>query len=98
MRELSLVELESELAAALPSRNLMCCRRRRRRHASGGQGGTSASYGSAANGNMTSQSNNNPQTVVNTGTLHSAGIRLNPVNTNDNTNQQTATPLNFGVA
>ena len=87
MREISFVELESELSAVLPTRNLM----RRRR------GGVSASFGSAANGNSTFQENMNPQTVVNVGRLHDAGIKLSSYNTNSNDNTQTATPINFGI-
>jgi hypothetical protein len=100
--ELSLVELESELAAELPTRNLL---RRRRRH-----GGTSAkaSFGSGANANSTDQQNFNPQTVVNTGRVESqpvptwtedrgGGISVESYNQNDNSNTQTATPINFGL-
>jgi hypothetical protein len=89
--ELSLVELESELSAELPTRNLM----RRRRH----HGGTSAraSFGSGANANSTDQLNSNAQTVVNTGKVTGSGIRVSSYNQNDNSNTQTATPLNFGV-
>ncbi|HEX6819563.1 MAG TPA: hypothetical protein VF120_14390 [Ktedonobacterales bacterium] len=97
MYELSLAELESELSALLPPRNLMCHRRRRKAVKHAASAGNSASYGSALNADSTTQTNSNPQTVVNTGTLHSAGIKLNPSNTNSNTNQQTGTPLNFGV-
>ena len=98
MIELSLVELESELSALLPTRNLM--RRKRcgcRSHGGNGGNGISADHGSAANGNSTSQLNSNPQFVVNTGRLHSAGIKLSSYNTNSNDNTQTATPINFGV-
>jgi hypothetical protein len=91
MYELSLVELESELAAELPTRNLL---RRRRRH-----GGTSAkaSFGSGANANSTHQENFNPQTVVNTGRVSGQGIELESDNQNENSNTQTATPINFGL-
>ncbi len=89
MYELSLVELESELAAALPSRNLM------RRHRGGVK--AHASYGSGANANGTEQVNSNAQTVVNSGRVSGAGIRLSSFNRNSNTTTQTATPLNFGV-
>jgi hypothetical protein len=91
MYELSLVELESELSAELPTRNLL---RRRRSH-----GGTSAraSFGSGANANSTDQLNSNAQTVVNTGKVHGDGIELESYNKNDNWNTQTATPLNFSV-
>jgi hypothetical protein len=90
MYELSLVELESELAAELPTRNLL----RRRRH-----GGTSAraSFGSGANANSTDQQNFNPQTVVNTGRVSGQGISLESHNENSNWNTQTATPINFGI-
>jgi hypothetical protein len=91
MYELSLVELESELSAELPTRNLL---RRRRRH-----GGTSAkaSFGSGANANSTDQLNSNAQTVVNTGEVKHEGISVESYNQNDNSNTQTATPLNFGI-
>lgn len=88
--ELRVSELESELLVSLPGRNLM----RRRRH----HGGVHASYGSAANGNTTNQTNSNGQTVVNLGSLHSAGIKLSSHNTNNNSNTQTGTPINFGIA
>jgi hypothetical protein len=69
MYELSLVELESELSTALPSRELMCARRRRKakKHASSANNGTSANNGSVANSNSTSQSISNAQTVAATG-------------------------------
>ncbi|HEX6817558.1 MAG TPA: hypothetical protein VF120_04225 [Ktedonobacterales bacterium] len=102
MIELSLVELESELSAVLPPRNLMCHRRRRKvKHCScgnGGSNGISADHGSAANGNVTNQTNSNPQTVVNTGRLHDAGIHVDSHNSNSNSNTQTGTPINFGIA
>ena len=88
MYELSLVELERELAAELPTRNLL---RRRRVHAS-----ARAAFGSAANANATHQENSNPQTVVNTGHVGGQGIELESDNQNENRNTQTATPLNFG--
>jgi hypothetical protein len=89
MYELSLVELESELAAELPTRNLL-----RRKHASAH---ARASFGSGANANATSQENFNPQTVVNTGKVYGQGIELESYNQNDNWNTQTATPINFGL-
>jgi hypothetical protein len=92
MYELSLVELESELSAELPTRNLM----RRRRHMGGGTS-AHASFGSGANANSTDQLNSNAQTVVNSGTVKSGGIRVSSYNTNSNHNTQTATPLNFGI-
>ncbi len=61
MYELSLTELEGELAATLPTRTLMS---RRRAHSSGG---THANNGSVANGNSTSQNISNSQTAVGTG-------------------------------
>lgn len=102
MYELSLVELESELAAELPTRNLMMCRhsvRRVVRKPVSHEGGTraSASFGSGANANSTEQVNSNPQTVVNTGHVRGQGIELESDNQNENRNTQTATPLNFGL-
>ena len=90
--ELSIGELESELSAELPTRNLL---RRRRHH----RGGTSAhaSFGSAANANSTHQTNSNGQTVVNLGHVEGAGIRVSSHNTNNNTTNQTALPINFGL-
>jgi hypothetical protein len=70
MSELSCVDLDCELAAALPERVMM--RRRRRRHASmhPPAGSTaSASHGSAGNSNDTQQGNPNPQSVLNIGRL-----------------------------
>jgi hypothetical protein len=89
--ELSIGELESELSAELPTRNLL----RRRRH----HGGTSAraSFGSAANANSTHQSNSNPQTVVNLGHVWGSGIHVSSHNENNNTTNQTAVPINFGL-
>ncbi len=76
MHELSLIELESELAAELPQRALM--RRRRmhlRRHvnlrpsSSGPSSQASAAYGSAGNANDTQQGNSNLQGVINAGSV-----------------------------
>jgi hypothetical protein len=89
MYELSLVELESELAAELPTRNLMR-RKRASAHAK-------ASFGSGANANATNQVNSNPQTVVNVGKVRSGGIRVSSFNRNSNSSTQTATPINFGI-
>src|SRR5579884_790713 len=58
--EMSLIELERELSAALPTRTLMS-----RRH--GRRGGTSANNGSVANGNSTTQNINNSQLAAATG-------------------------------
>jgi hypothetical protein len=66
MYELSLIELESELAAALPARSLMSRRHGRR------IGGTSANNGSVANGNSTGQTISNSQTTVGTGVSSAA--------------------------
>jgi hypothetical protein len=63
--EMSLIELESELAAELPTRSLMS-RRHARRH------GVSANNGSVANGNSTKQVIFNPQIAIITG-VNSAG-------------------------
>ncbi len=97
MYELSLIELESELSAELPTRTLMS-----RRH---GRRGTSANNGSVANGNSTSQSINNAQTAallgVNSGY---AGLQANGalvlqlgLNNNSNTNTQFGTPVNYNA-
>ncbi len=88
--ELCLVELESELVAELPTRNLM----RRRR---GARARASASFGSAANANATDQINFNPQIVINNGTIGGNGLSIESFNRNFNTAQQTAVPINFGI-
>jgi hypothetical protein len=87
---MSLVELESELSAELPTRNLLRRRRGPSAHAR-------ASFGSAANANATQQENFNPQTVVNTGKVFGQGIEIESYNKNDNWNTQTATPINFST-
>lgn len=88
--ELHVNELEFEVCMALPERNLM---RRHRHHG----GGAHASFGSAANSNVTHQSNSNGQFVVNTGSVRSGGIRVDSHNSNSNSNTQTALPINFGL-
>lgn len=106
MYELSLVELESELFAELPTRDLMCARRRRRKkhhrqHA--GNNGTSANNGSVANSNSTKQVIFNPQVAIVTGVNgNGAGLQGNGalitqagLNTNGNTNTQFGVPVNF---
>jgi hypothetical protein len=90
MYELSLVELESELSAELPTRNLMRRRKRASAHAS-------ASFGSAANANATYQINFNPQIVINNGTVGYGGISLESHNENTNQAIQNALPINFGL-
>ncbi len=99
MYELSLVELESELSALLPARELMS-RRHGRRH-----GGTSAkaNNGSVANANSTSQSISNPQTAtllgVNSGPaalqFNGALVAQIGADRNTNTNTQFGAPVNF---
>ena len=97
MYELSLIELESELSAELPTRSLMS-----RRH---GRHSVSANNGSVANGNSTNQSIRNSQTAallgVNSGR---AGLQANGalvlqlgLNHNDNTNTQFGTPTNINA-
>ncbi len=86
MYELSLVELESELVAELPTRNLL---RRRRASAS-----ARASFGSAAAANATDQSNSNAQTLINTGFIFSP-VKVTSHNTNNNFTSQSLTPLNI---
>lgn len=99
MTELSLLELDGELAAELPARNLM---RRKKKHAAYGwfpkaSASASASYGSASNANATYQINFNPQIVINNGTISNAGIGLLSGNANGNANTQTGVPINFSV-
>ena len=95
MYELSLIELESELSAELPTRTLM---RRRRRH---GGAHASAAFGSVANGNSTDQVIFNPQiaiiTGVNGGLVGANGALVNQIgaNSNGNTNTQFGVPVNF---
>jgi hypothetical protein len=97
MYELSLVELESELSAELPARELMSRRRGARAHAH-------ANNGSVANANATSQTISAPQTAVLTG-VNTAGLlgiqQANAalvaqvgLNTNSNSNTQFGTPVN----
>jgi hypothetical protein len=100
MRELSLVELESELAAALPARNLMSRRRGSRASAK-----AHANNGSVANGNATNQQINASQSAVlfgsNGGLIGAQQINFVPLvaqvglNTNSNTNTQIGAPVNF---
>jgi hypothetical protein len=96
--ELSLADLEGELSAELPTRNLL---RRRKRQSFGwfphASSHASASFGSAANSNATYQVNFNPQIVINNGKVDGGGIDINSHNTNDNDNTQTAVPINFGI-
>ena len=99
MYELSLIELESELSAELPTRSLMSRRHGRR------IGGTSANNGSVANGNSTNQTISNPQTAILTGINSGpAGAQFNGalvaqlgLNHNDNTNTQFGAPVNFSA-
>ena len=96
--EMSLIELESELAAELPARSLMS-RRHGRRHS------VSANNGSVANGNSTNQTISNPQTAILTGINSGpAGAQFNGalvaqlgLNHNDNTNTQFGAPVNFSA-
>jgi hypothetical protein len=110
MYELSLVELESELSAELPTRDLMCCRRRRKKHhrhhsGNGGNNGTSANNGSVANSNSTKQVIFNPQVAIVTGVNGGgAGVQGNGalitqagLNSNSNTNTQFGVPVNFAA-
>ncbi len=95
--EMTLFELESELAAALPERSLMS-----RRH---GRRGTSAkaNFGSVANANSTNQAINNSQTAALLGVNSGAGqLQANAalvaqigLNSNSNTNTQFGAPVNF---
>jgi hypothetical protein len=88
--ELSVAELESEIATALPERALMHHHRRRRRHHNGG--GTSANNGSVANSNRTSQVIFNPQVAIGGGR---GGIVQIGGNSNTNSNTQFGVPINF---
>lgn len=90
--ELSVAELESELCADLPERNMMRWRRRFRSH---GFFGARASFGSAAASNETRQVNFNPQIVVNNGFV-GGGVSLNSHNVNNNFTDQNLTPINIG--
>lgn len=89
--ELSMSELEAELCEALPARTMLRRHHHRLRHHSG----ASASFGSAVNSNRTTQINFNPQIVVGSG--GSGGIHVSSYNVNNNTNTQTAIPINFSV-
>jgi hypothetical protein len=90
-----MAELESEMCAELPERNML---RRRRHHARRFFGGTSASasFGSAANANSTRQVNFNPQIVINNGFVGGSGIHISSHNENNNFTNQSAVPINFG--
>jgi len=96
--ELSLAELEGELNAELPTRNLL---RRRKRQSFGwfphASSHASASFGSASNANATYQVNFNPQIVINNGKVDGHGIDISSFNHNNNDNTQTAVPINFGI-
>jgi len=94
--ELSMAELEGELVAELPTRNLMRWRRHRRHHSFGASSSAHASFGSAANSNSTQQINFNPQIVINNGNVGGAGIHVSSHNSNVNHTNQTAIPINFG--
>ncbi len=88
--ELSIAELENELSAELPTRNLLRRRGRSRRGS-----GARASFGSAAAFNSTHQSNSNAQTFINTGFI-AGGIHVSSHNTNNNSTEQNLTPINIG--
>src|SRR5260221_8978937 len=94
--ELSMTELEGELCAELPTRNLMRWRRHRSRRFFGARSSASASFGSAANSNSTQQVNFNPQIVINNGFVGGSGIHVSSHNENNNFTNQTALPINFG--
>jgi hypothetical protein len=91
--ELSMVELEHEVCAELPERHLM---RRHRRHHHVASASASAAFGSAANANSTHQVNFNPQIVINNGRVGGAGINVSSHNSNHNTTNQNALPINLG--
>jgi len=94
--ELNMAELEGELCAELPTRNLMRWRRHRRSHRFFGASSSAfASFGSAANSNATQQINFNPQIVINNGDV-GGGIHISSHNENNNTTNQSAVPINFG--
>ncbi len=103
MYEMSMIELESELAAELPSRSLMS--RRRMRYGFHPHSGTSAhaNNGSVANGNSTNQVIFNPQIAIVTGVnggpalgqANGALIAQAGLNQNNNTNTQFGVPVNF---
>ncbi len=93
IQELSVAELEGELCADLPDRNMM--RRWRRHFRRHGFFGASASFGSAAASNETRQVNFNPQIVVNNGVI-GGGVSLDSHNVNTNFTNQNLTPINIG--
>ncbi len=96
--ELSMTELEGELCADLPERNMMRRGRWgwRHRHSFGARSSAFASFGSAANSNATEQVNFNPQIVINNGFVGGAGIHVSSHNENNNFTNQSAVPINFG--
>ncbi len=67
MRELSLLELDRELAAELPERSLMRLHRRHAHVHAPSRGGAEAMFGSAAANNSTQQGNSNSQSLLNSG-------------------------------
>jgi hypothetical protein len=102
MYEMSLIELESELAAELPTRSLMS-RRKMRYGFHPNSGGTHANNGSVANGNSTNQVIFNPQIAIITGVNGGgAGLQANGaliaqagLDSNANGNTQFGVPVNF---
>lgn len=95
-QELSQSELEAELCEVLPQRTLMRRHHHRLvRHHRMGAFARFGSFGSAVNSNRTTQINFNPQIVVGTG--GSGGINVSSFNVNNNSNVQTAIPINFGI-
>src|SRR5579884_1150059 len=101
MTELSLVELESELSAELPSRSLMS-RRKMKYGYHPHHHGTSANNGSVANSNSTKQVIFNPQIAIvlganNGGALQGNGalIAQAGLNANGNGSTQFGVPVNY---
>ena|SRR5579863_9346192 len=103
--EMSLSELESELAAELPERSLMS-RRKMRYGYHPNSGGTHANNGSVANGNSTNQVIFNPQIAIITGVNNAgtggAGAQFNGalvaqagLNGNGNGSTQYGVPVNY---
>jgi hypothetical protein len=101
MYEMSLIELESELAAELPTRSLMS--RRKMKYGFHPHSSAHANNGSVANANSTNQVIFNPQIAIITGVNNGgAGLQANGaliaqagLDSNTNGNTQFGVPVNF---
>src|SRR5947209_8597266 len=100
MYELSLIELESELSAELPTRNLMSRRHGRRHHSCGNNGGNNGTSAYANNGSGANAASQNitvapVQTAVATGD-GDAKNRIGAIETSQSLTQQNS-PVNLAL-